>query len=70
LKKTFLDFIYHNPNDSKPSSPVQEVEEAKCNGVVKEKQLGEPQNLRGRGQDIPNVVVESKHRQLHSKKHK
>jgi hypothetical protein len=70
LKKTFLDFIYHSPNGSKPFSLVQEMEEAKCSGVVKEKQLGEPQKLRGRGQYIPNVVVESKHRQLHSKKHK
>jgi hypothetical protein len=34
------------------------VEEAKCNGIVKEKQLGGPQHLRGGGQNIPNVVVE------------
>jgi len=34
------------------------VEETECNGAVKEKQLGEPQHLRGGGQNIPNVVVE------------
>jgi hypothetical protein len=58
FKKTFLDFIYHNRNNSKLFSPIQEVEEIECSGAVKEKQLGEPQNLRGGGRHIPNVVVE------------
>jgi hypothetical protein len=58
LKKTFLDFIYHNTNSSKPSNLVQEVEEIKCSGTIKEKQIKELQNLKGGGQDTPTMVVE------------
>ncbi len=55
FKKAFLNFIYHS---SKSSSPIEEVEEVDCNGAIKEKQLEEPQNLKGRGQNIPSMVVE------------
>jgi hypothetical protein len=58
FKKAFLDFIIHSPYNSKLSSPVQEVEEAECSGAIKEKQLEEPYNLRGGGQDTPTMVVE------------
>jgi hypothetical protein len=34
------------------------VEEAKCNGTIKEKQIEELQNLKGGGQDTPTMVAE------------
>jgi hypothetical protein len=42
FKKAFLVFIYHSPNSSKLSNPIQEVEEVKCSGTIEEKQLKEP----------------------------
>lgn len=57
FKKTFPDFIYQSPNSLEPSSSIQEVEEVDRNGIIKEKETKEPQNLRGGGQDIPIVTI-------------
>jgi hypothetical protein len=37
LQETFPNFIYYSPNILNPSKPIHEVEEAKCNGITKEK---------------------------------
>jgi hypothetical protein len=36
FKKAFPDFIYCNPNSSKLSNPMQDVEEDECNETIKE----------------------------------
>jgi hypothetical protein len=58
FKKTFLNFIYHNLDISKPSSPIQKLKEAEWSGRIKDIQLEEPHNLRGGGHDTLIVVVE------------
>jgi hypothetical protein len=42
FKKAFPIFIYCNPNNSKPSSPIQELEDVECIGVIKEKHEKKP----------------------------
>jgi hypothetical protein len=49
FKKTFPDFIYYSLDITWPSNLVQEVEEVKYNGVVKNIQQEEPHKLRGGG---------------------
>jgi hypothetical protein len=42
FKKTFLDFMYRSPNNSKPFSPTKEEGEVKYNGSTQEKQEEKP----------------------------
>jgi hypothetical protein len=42
FKKTFPDFMYRSPDNSKPFSPIKEVGEVKYSGVRQEKQEEKP----------------------------
>jgi hypothetical protein len=42
FKKAFLTFLYCSPNNSKPSSPIHELEDIECIGIIKEKHENEP----------------------------
>ncbi len=46
FKKAFLDFISCNPNNIKPSSPIQEVKEANYNGIDNDTHQEKPQKLK------------------------
>jgi hypothetical protein len=45
FKKAFPNFIYCNPDSSKPFNVIPKVEEAKCIATFKEKQPEKPHNL-------------------------
>jgi len=42
FKKTFPDFMYRSPDNSKPFNPIKEVGEVKYSGVRQEKQEEKP----------------------------